>query len=200
MTAPSPAPPAASVPEDDPATSAPPTPLALARMFAGVALAGIGGGLPAHTRRALARRGWLGDEAFAETFTLAQLTPGPNAVNLAAMVGARLSGKAGAAASVLGVLLPGLAAMLAVSVVTLGHPGGLPPTLQSALRGAACAALAVLLGAALPVVRVGWGVRGGPVITVLAFLALGVFRLDLLPVLLVLVGAGLVVHRPRRAP
>ncbi|GAA5512023.1 hypothetical protein Dcar01_00737 [Deinococcus carri] len=183
-------------PEADPAAPAP-TPLSLARMFVGVALSGIGGGLPAHTRRALTTRGWMTDEAFAETFTLAQLTPGPNAVNLAAMVGARLGGRAGAVAATLGVLTPGLLAMLAVSVVTLGQPAGLPPVLQSALRGAACAALAVLLTAALPVVRVGWQVRGGPVITVLAFLALGVLRLDLFPVLLVLLGAGLLIHRPR---
>ncbi|WP_216319139.1 chromate transporter [Deinococcus aestuarii] len=186
-----------AAPEDDPPATLSPTPLALARMFVGVALSGIGGGLPAHTRRALTTRGWMTDEDFAETFTLAQLTPGPNAVNLAAMVGARLGGRAGAAASTVGVLTPGLLAMLAVSAVTLGLPGGLPPTLQSALHGAACAALAVLLTAALPVVRVGWGVRGGPVVTVLAFLALGVWRLDLLPVLLVLVGAGLLLHRPR---
>ncbi|GMA16358.1 chromate transporter [Deinococcus metallilatus] len=185
-------------PEDDPLATRP-TPPALARMFVGVALAGIGGGLPAHTRRALTTRGWMTEELFAETFTLAQLTPGPNAVNLAAMVGARLAGRLGAVASVLGVLTPGLLAMLAVSVVTLGQPGGLPPSLQSALRGAACAALAVLLTAALPVVRVGWGVRGGAVITMLAFLALGVLRLDLLPVLLVLLGAGLLIHRPRRS-
>lgn len=174
----------------------PPRPLALARMFMGVALSGIGGGLPAHTRRALVTRGWMTDEAFAETFTLAQLTPGPNAVNLAAMVGARLAGPGGALASVGGVLAPGLLAMLAVSVVTLEQTGGLPPALQSALRGAACAALAVLLTAALPVVRVGWKGRGGPVITVLAFLALGVLRLDLFPVLLVLLSAGLLIHRP----
>lgn len=167
-------------------------------MFVGVALSGIGGGLPAHTRRALTSRGWMTEEAFAETFTLAQLTPGPNAVNLAAMVGARLAGRVGALASTLGVLTPGLIAMLAVSAFTLGQPGGLPPLLQSALRGAACAALAVLLTAALPVVRVGWRVRGGPVVTVLTFLALGVLRLDLLPVLLVLLGAGLLIHRPRR--
>lgn len=184
---------------DDPATSptAPATPSALARMFVVVALAGIGGGLPAHTRRALTTRGWMTEEGFAETFTLAQLTPGPNAVNLAAMVGARLGGRLGALASTVGVLTPGLLAMLAVSAVALGQSGGLPPALQSGLRGAACAALAVLLTAALPVVRVGWGVRGGPVLTILAFLALGVLRLDLLPVLLVLVGVGLLIHRPR---
>lgn len=193
---------AALPPEDEPTTSAQavPTPLSLARVFVGVALSGIGGGLPAHTRRALLARGWMTEEAFAETFTLAQLTPGPNAVNLAAMVGARLAGRMGALASVLGVLTPGLLAMLAVSVVTLGQPGGLPLLLQSALKGAACAALAVLLTAALPVVRVGWGIRGGPVVTVLVFLALGVLRLDLLPVLLAGLGAGLLIHRPGGKP
>lgn len=181
----------------DPFTPVPPTPARLAGMFVGVALAGIGGGLPAHTRRALALRGWMSDETYAETYTLAQLTPGPNAVNLAAMVGARLVGRMGALVSVVGVLTPGLLVMLGVSALTLGGAGDLSPTLQSALRGAACAALGVLLTAALPVVRVGWGVRGGPAVVVLTFLALGVLRLDLLPALLAMVGAGLLIHRPR---
>lgn len=174
-----------------------PTPATLLRLFVGVALAGIGGGLPAHTRRAMNARGWLDDAAFAEFFTLAQLTPGPNAVNLAAMLGAQLCGKRGALAAVVGVLLPGLVAMLAATAVTLGVPGGLPAPLQSALRGAACAALGVVLTAALPVVRVGAGVRGGAVLTALTFVALGVLRWPLLPVLLAVVGAGLALHRPR---
>lgn len=174
-----------------------PTLGALFRLFVGVALSGIGGGLPAHARRAVLAKGWLTDEQFAESFTLAQLTPGPNAVNLAAMIGARLSGKRGAALSVLGILLPGLVAMLVATVITLGLPGGLPKSLESALHGAACAALAVMLTAAIPVVKVGAGVRGGAIVTLLAFVGLGVLRLDLLPVLLVLVGVGLIIHRPK---
>ncbi|WP_200939645.1 chromate transporter [Deinococcus sp. Leaf326] len=187
------------LPEGDSAGGLPPepTPALLLRTFVGVALAGVGGGLPAHTRRAVTTRGWLSEEDFAETFTLAQLTPGPNAVNLAAMIGARLAGRDGALAAVCGVLLPGLIAMMAVTLVTLSLPGGLPAWLQSALHGAACAALAIMLTAAWPVVRVGARVRGGPVLTALAFAALGVLRLDLLPVLLVLVGAGLVLNWPR---
>ncbi|MDB5046639.1 MAG: chromate transporter [Deinococcus sp.] len=180
-----------------------PTFTQLARAFVGVALAGIGGGIPAHTRRAMLSRGWLDDAEFAEAFTLAQLTPGPNGVNLAAMVGARLGGKRGALASTLGVLTPGLIAMTAVTLLLLGLPGGLPPTLQSALRGAACAALAVMLAMVGPIVRVGWSLNAGKLpigaaVTVLTFVALGVLRLDLLPVLVVLVGLGLMAHRPRR--
>ncbi|WP_221089165.1 chromate transporter [Deinococcus aquaedulcis] len=175
----------------------PPTPLGLLQLFLGVALVGIGGGLPAHTRRALAARGWLTDAAFAEAFTLAQLIPGPNAVNLAAMVGAHLCGPRGAALAVAGILAPGLVAMLAVSVVTLGLPGGLPPTLQSALRGAACAALGLMLTAAVPVVQVALGVRGGAALMGATFLALAALKLDLLPVLAVVVAAGLLLNRPR---
>ncbi|WP_135229335.1 chromate transporter [Deinococcus fonticola] len=174
------------------------SPGALFQVFMGVALVGIGGGLPAHARRALVARGWMTDEEFAEVFTLAQLTPGPNAVNLAAMVGVRLSGKTGAVLAVAGILLPGLLTMLAASWVTLGLRDGLPDWLQSALHGAACAAIGVLLTAAIPVVKVGLGIRGGWLIALLTWLALGVLRLDLLPVLLILLGVGLLIHHPRK--
>ncbi|UBV43581.1 chromate transporter [Deinococcus taeanensis] len=175
----------------------PPTPASLLRLFMGVALVGIGGGLPAHTRRALNTRGWMTDAEFAEAFTLAQLTPGPNAVNLAAMIGARLSGQAGALLAVVGILTPGLIVMLAVTAFTLGVPGGLPGPLQSALRGAAAAALGVMLTAALPVLKVTAGIRGGPVLAGATFLALAWLHLDLLLVLAGVLTVGLVVHRPR---
>ncbi|MVN87162.1 chromate transporter [Deinococcus sp. HMF7620] len=190
--------PAVPEPEQSPVPpTTPPTPAGLLRLFLGVALSGVGGGLPAHTRRALAARAWLTDAAFAEAFTLAQLTPGPNAVNLAAMIGAQLCGPRGAALSVLGLLAPGLVAMLTVTVVTLGLPGGLPPAVQSALRGAACAALGVMLTATVPVLKVALGVRGGLTLTLATFAALALLRLELLPVLAVVVAAGLTVNRPR---
>lgn len=175
----------------------PPTPAGLLRLFVGVALVGIGGGLPAHTRRALTTRGWMTDAEFAEAYTLAQLTPGPNAVNLAAMIGARLLGGSGAALSVVGILTPGLIAMLTVTAITLGLPGGLPPTVQSGLRGAACAALGVMLTAALPVLKVTAGIRYGPTLAVITFLLLAALRADLLLVLAGTVIVGLILHRPR---
>ncbi|GHG18841.1 chromate transporter [Deinococcus indicus] len=200
MSAPAAPPPAP--PEDAPHHPPAPVPVMpthadLLRVFAGVAMVGIGGGLPAHMRRAALGRAWMTELDFAETYTLAQLTPGPNAVNLAAMIGARLRGWPGALWAVVGVLTPGLIAMLAVTVVTLGLPGGLPAPLQSALRGAACAALAVMLTAALPVLRVVGGLRGGWPLALATFAGIGLLRLDLLPVLAVVLGAGLILHRPR---
>src|SRR6476646_3973732 len=100
-------------PHTDAWPDAEPTPTTLLRVFVGVALSGIGGGLPAHARRAMTTRRWLTDAQFAETYTLAQLTPGPNAVNLAAMIGARLCGPPGAVMAVMGILVPGLTTMLA---------------------------------------------------------------------------------------
>lgn len=145
----------------------------------------------------LTEKGWLSELDFAECFTLAQLTPGPNAVNLAAMVGVRLGGWWGAAAAVTGILLPGLVVMLGAAALTLGLPQGLPPTLQSALRGAACAALGVMLSAALPVLRVSLGARGGWALAGLTLLGLGVLRWPLLPVLLGVVALGLWLNRPQ---
>ncbi|THF88542.1 chromate transporter [Deinococcus sp. KSM4-11] len=177
-----------------------PTPTTLLRVFIGVALSGIGGGLPAHARRAMTTRRWLTDTQFAETYTLAQLTPGPNAVNLAAMIGARLCGPPGAFMAVMGILVPGLTTMLAAAALTLSGGTALPPVVQSGLRGAACAALAVMVSAVIPVVKVGLGVRGGLVLAGLTFVGLGVLRLNLLPVFAFLVGAGLILNRPRRTP
>lgn len=178
---------------------APRPPAEIFRLFFQVALAGIGGGLPAHARRQLTERGWLTDLEFAESFTLAQLTPGPNAVNLSAMVGAQLAGGAGAVAAVFGVLLPGLIAMLTASALIASRPAGLPPALQSALHGAACAALGVMLTATLPLIRVAAGVRGGVALFVATFLALAVLGWPLLPTLLILVLAGMGLNRPRKS-
>ena len=172
------------------------SPGALFRVFLGVALVGVGGGLPAHARRALLARAWMTEVEFAEVFTLAQLTPGPNAVNLAAMVGVRLSGKLGSLMAVTGIMLPGLVTMLLASVLTLGLSDGLPRWMESALHGAACAAIGVLLTAAIPVVKVGIGIRFGLPVALITLIALGVLRLDLLPVIAVLIGVGLIIHRP----
>ncbi|MFC6662185.1 hypothetical protein [Deinococcus multiflagellatus] len=54
-----------------------------------------------------------------------------------------------------------------------------------------------MLTAAVPVVQVALGVRGGAVLMGATFLALAALKLDLLPVLAVVVAAGLLLNRPR---
>lgn len=166
----------------------------------GVALGGVGGGLSAQTQRALVHRGWMSAAEFAETQALAQLSPGPNAVNVAAAVGAQLGGKRGALAAVCGILAPGLLCMTVLSWLLLSHPGRLPPAVSSGLRGAACAGLAILLSTVWPMVRVGWQLRGGPQITLAALISLGLLGWPLLPVLTLLIGLGVYLNRPGQPP
>lgn len=61
-------------------------------------------------------RAWLSEETFADVVAIAQVTPGPVALNTATLVGFRVSGLAGAIAASLGVVaFP----MLAIAVITL---------------------------------------------------------------------------------
>src|SRR5262249_57570244 len=69
---------------------------ALALAFLTVALASFGGGLSAWARRVLVeQRGWIAEDEFLSALTLCRLMPGPNQVNMAVYVGARLGGLRG---------------------------------------------------------------------------------------------------------
>ena len=67
----------------------------LAAVFAKVALGAFGGGLatiPFIHHELVAARPWLTETMFAQTISLAQMTPGPVALNSATFVGYRLAG------------------------------------------------------------------------------------------------------------
>ncbi len=65
-------------------------------------------------------RGWLDDDEFQAVFTLAQVLPGPNAVNVSAYLGHRFGGFAAAALGVLALALPG--SLLAVAAFAVVDP------------------------------------------------------------------------------
>ena len=62
--------------------------------------------IPVVERELIAGRGWLTVETFTEVIAIAEMTPGPVAVNTATFVGYLLAGNAGAAAATLGIFLP----------------------------------------------------------------------------------------------
>ncbi|HDS03363.1 MAG TPA: chromate transporter [Firmicutes bacterium] len=86
----------------------------LFRLFKSFMLIGIGaygGGLvtiPLIQHEIVGTRGWLLFDEMASLLAIAQMTPGPIAVNAATFVGFRVSGLAGAAVATLGVILPSL--------------------------------------------------------------------------------------------
>jgi chromate transporter len=156
-----------------------PSLLTLAITFNHIALASFGGGLSAWSREVIVvERGWMTDDEFLSAIAMCRVLPGANQVNLAVFVGCRFGGIPGALAAVFGLtLVPGLIAIgLAYGYFTFHHE----PTLQSVLRGAAAAAIALTVAMAI---KTGRKCLDG-VIPILLFLAMfamsGIFRWPLL--------------------
>ncbi|GGJ28423.1 chromate transporter [Deinococcus roseus] len=172
------------------------SPLQLFLVFLYVGVTSLGGGLGAHIYAAIRARRWTDDATYSEAFTLAQLLPGSNAGNLAAFLGMRLSGRFGSLLAVLGLLLPGSIIIAVLTVLYFQHGSVLPPVVSSALKGASAAAFAVMVSAALPILKTAMRLKAGPVLILLSFLLLGLARLDILLVLLLVLPLGLWIHRP----
>ena len=78
------------------------SPRALFVAFTAVALQGFGGVLAVVQRELVERWRWMTNEEFVEDWTVAQVMPGPNVVNLALMMGDRHFGLRGALAALAG--------------------------------------------------------------------------------------------------
>ena len=77
--------------------------------FLQIGLFSFGGGyaaMPLLQEQLVARNGWLSVQEFADLVTIAEMTPGPIAVNAATFVGTKLAGLPGALAATAGVILP----------------------------------------------------------------------------------------------
>ncbi|HEX5308353.1 MAG TPA: chromate efflux transporter [Solirubrobacteraceae bacterium] len=136
---------------------APPLPLRLplrtiAREWGRIGCIGFGGP-PAHVsllrELCVSRRGWLSDEQFERALAAVNMLPGPASTQLAIYCAWRMRGNSGALVGGLCFIVPGLAAILALSMLFLS---GSPPAW---VRGAGMGA-----GAAVPAVAIaaGWGV------------------------------------------
>jgi chromate transporter len=68
----------------------------------------------------VARRGWLGEEQFAELVALSNLLPGPSSSQVGIAIGAHRAGKLGALAAWLGFTLPSAALLTAVAIWARG--------------------------------------------------------------------------------
>lgn len=79
--------------------------------FLQVGMFSIGGGyaaMPLIQAQAVDTFGWLTAEEFSNLVTIAEMTPGPIAVNAATFVGVRIAGIPGAIAATLGCIFPSL--------------------------------------------------------------------------------------------
>ena len=88
--------------------------------FFQIGLFSIGGGyaaMPLIQEQVVQMHPWLTMTQFADIMTIAEMTPGPIAINSATFVGYRAAGLLGSIAATLGVVLPSFVIILALSFV-----------------------------------------------------------------------------------
>lgn len=139
----------------------------------------VGGGyaaMPLIQSLTVTQHAWLTAAEFADLVTIAEMTPGPIAINAATFVGMRMAGLPGALAATFGCVLPSLVivSLLAWLYVRF-RSGRAMQTVLSALRPVVAALIA---SAALSLIQVACTAAGGGLspagccLMLLAFLAL----------------------------
>ena len=132
-------------------------------------------------------------EEFNETFALCHFLPGPNICNLSVVFGARIRGIPGSFAAFTGLVGPPVVIVSVLAMIYARY--GEIPALQRTLAGVSCAAVGLVIGVAArmmgPLVKRRDPVALGFLIAV--FVAIGLLRLPLPPVLLVAIPLSIAV-------
>ncbi|WP_020656868.1 chromate transporter [Massilia niastensis] len=141
--------PPAPAPADGPGSGRP-RPASLADLFFSftiLALQGFGGVLAVIQRELVERKRWMTNEEFIEDWAVAQIMPGPNAVNLCMMIGARYFGLAGALTALAGMLALPLVLILVLAVLHARYASH--PAVAGALRGMAAVSAGLIAATGL---------------------------------------------------
>jgi chromate transporter len=173
---------------------------ALAQVMLKVGATGFGMGMVGVLQQeVVTRRSWLTQEEFADGLALANLLPGPIAVDVAVYVGCRLRGWIGATLCLLALLVPAFVIMLGLTIAYLHY--GQVPQFHGVFRGLNAAVVALVLSVAY---RIGRSSLKSTPQVVLAALALGAALLHANPITLVLaggvIGALALVPQPKVVP
>ena len=168
----------------------------LFRGFFGIGIMGFGGVLPWARRMIVDQRGWLSAAEFLDLLALCQFLPGPNIVNLTVALGSRFRGVPGALVGLAGLLAAPVAIVIGLGSLYARY-GGLP-VVRHGFAGLAAAASGLVIAMAC---RIAWPVRTQPLgiaVAAVAFAAIALARLPLVPTMLVLAPLSIVLHRTAR--
>ena len=131
--------------------------------FLQIGLFSIGGGyaaMPLIQNQIVEINAWLSLSEFADVVTIAEMTPGPIAINAATFVGQRIAGLSGALAATLGCVLPSLVIVLILAVIYYkyrslrlmqGILGGLRPAVVAMIASAGLSLLVLAFWDGQPV-------------------------------------------------
>jgi chromate transporter len=126
----------------------------LAWAFIVIGATTFGGGyaiVPVLERELIKKRGWITMDEVLDFYTIAQITPGVIAVNIATFVGCKRKGFAGGLAATVGLVLPGVSLMLLVSLFVRRFAEY--PLVRHALAGIRLAVCALILDTVIKLVK-----------------------------------------------
>jgi chromate transporter len=160
--------------------------------FTWLALQGFGGVLAVAQRELVENKRWMTREDFVEEWAVAQIMPGPNAINLGITLGSRYFGWRGAAVALAGLITAPLLLLLTLAVAYARFAAS--PQVAGALRGMGAVASGLIIATGLKLVpaleKNVLGIPLAALLGALAFAAIALLRLPLAWVLLALGGIG----------
>jgi chromate transporter len=163
--------------------------LGLLRAFLIVGATTFGGGyaiIPVLERELIKKRGWITMDEILDFYTIAQITPGIIAVNIATFTGCKLKGVLGGALATIGLVLPGVCLMMIVSAFVQRFAEY--PIVQHALAGIRLAVCALILDTSIKLIKNFFKNYKSVIICIIAFTLSAVFSVS--PVYVIL-GAGI---------
>jgi chromate transporter len=155
-------------------------------VFTFLALQGFGGVLAVVQHELVERRKWMTKAQFVEEWSVAQVMPGPNVVNLCLMIGGKYFGVAGALAAVCGLICGPLVLVLGLAILFGGVADN--AIAQGALKGMGAVAAGLVIASGLKLATTlpknPMGLWTAIPFAVVSFACVGIFRWPLPWVLL----------------
>ncbi|NLB81218.1 MAG: chromate transporter [Clostridiaceae bacterium] len=150
--------------------------------FFQIGLFSIGGGyaaIPLIKNRIVEVNNWITMQEFTDLITIAEMTPGPIAINSATFVGTHVAGIGGAVVSTVGFILP--ASVIVMTLAFIYYKYKTMSIIEGIMAGLRPAVVGLIASAALAIlVLTMWGEVSGINITNTNFISLGIFSLGLL--------------------
>lgn len=163
--------------------------------FLKIGLFSIGGGyvmLPLIQKEVIETHAWLTLQEFVDILAIAEMTPGPIAINSATFVGFRIGGVLGALLATAGVITPSLVFMvIAASLLTTFYQNN---WVDAALKGLRPAVLSLIVGAAVFIGRESIFDLSSAAISTAALIILLKTRIHPVVVLILSAIAGIVIY------